>query len=145
MVPSRVQTSHNMPRSYLQPFWHCRPLPVNALVSMSAYAETTAVCYINNMGGTHSQKLVEIASQMWEWSLKKETLLSAHLPGRLNYEADQESRRKTNSSKWMLDPAIFPEGDAGSWTMSGGPLCIQALSTAEDLHELETRSRGGGN
>ena len=69
---------------------------------------TTAVYYINCMGGTHSSILLEIAKQVWEWSLGRNLFISAeHLPGRLNTIADQESRKKIDSSEWMLDPQVF--------------------------------------
>ena len=68
----------------------------------------TAVYYINRMGGTHSKKLMEITSQIWNWSLDRKIFLSAkHLPGIQNVDADQESRRKQDSSEWKLDPSTF--------------------------------------
>ena len=70
----------------------------------------TAVYYINRMGGTHSKKLMEITSQIWNWSLDRKIFLSAeHLPGIQNVDADQESRRKQDSSEWKLDPLIFQQ------------------------------------
>ena len=68
----------------------------------------TAVYYINRMGGTHSKKLMEITSQIWNWSLDRKIALSAeHLPGVQNVVADRESRRKRDCSEWKLDPTIF--------------------------------------
>ena len=68
----------------------------------------TAVYYINRMGGTHSKKLMEVTSQIWDWSLDRKIILTAkHLPGVQNVDADQESRSELDSSEWKLDPAIF--------------------------------------
>ena len=68
----------------------------------------TTVNYINRMGGTHSKQLMQITSQMWNWSLDRIIVLSAeHLPGVQNVDADRESRRKWDSSEWKLDPMIF--------------------------------------
>ena len=64
----------------------------------------TAVHYINRMGGTHSKKLMEITSQIWNWSLRRRIFLSAeHLPGVQNVDADLDS------SEWKLDPSIFQQ------------------------------------
>ena len=64
--------------------------------------------YINRMGGTHSRKLMELTSQMWELSLEREIFLSAeYLPGKLNIIADRESRMMGDSSEWKLDPVVF--------------------------------------
>ena len=70
-----------------------------------SFDNTTAVYYIN---GTHSRKLMELTSQMWEWSLERKIfLLAEHLPGKLNIIADRESRMMGDSSEGNLDPAVF--------------------------------------
>ena len=69
--------------------------------------DTTAVYYVNQMGGTHSRKLMEITAQMWNWSLERDiTLSTEHIPGKQNVAADQESRMRRDSSEWKLDPTI---------------------------------------
>ena len=69
---------------------------------------TTAVFYVNNMGGTHSQVLVDLTSQIWDWAMDRDmTLTAEYLPGRLNVRADHESRLRGDSSEWKLDPRIF--------------------------------------
>ena len=68
----------------------------------------TAVFYINHMGGTRSQSLMKMTTQLWNWCLQKGIALSAeHLPGRLNVGADQELRAKGDSSDWKLNPTVF--------------------------------------
>ena len=45
----------------------------------------TAVAYINNIGGSHSQELDCIAQELWEWSIHREIGLSTvHIPGMSN-------------------------------------------------------------
>ena len=68
---------------------------------------TTAVSYINNMGGT--KKLCnDITREIWEWCFQKEIWLSArHLPGHQNTTADAESRRQHDNTEWQLNPNIF--------------------------------------
>ena len=54
---------------------------------------STAVAYVNKMGGTHSLSLSLQAGHLWKWCLQQEILLSAeHLPGVANTIADQEIR-----------------------------------------------------
>ena len=55
---------------------------------------TTAVAYINSMGGVKSEKCNDMALQIWSWCLTKGVWLSArHIPGAQNTEADQVSRQ----------------------------------------------------
>ena len=69
---------------------------------------TTAVAYINNLGGTISKDLLELAKNLWMWCLKKNIHITAqHLPGILNEVADTESRVMIDRSDWKLNPAIF--------------------------------------
>ena len=54
---------------------------------------TTAVTYINNMGGSHSLTCNAKAREIWLWCTGKHIWLSAvHLPGHLNTTADLASR-----------------------------------------------------
>jgi hypothetical protein len=71
---------------------------------------TTAVAYINNMGGTVSAQVTLIARDLWMWCLERDILLSAqHLPGVENTTADRESRKMRDRSDWMIDPSIFSQ------------------------------------
>ena len=50
----------------------------------------TAVTYINNMGGTHSRLLSQLAKNLWDWCLSHNVLLSAqYIPGIQNIQADR--------------------------------------------------------
>ena len=50
---------------------------------------TTAVSYINNMGGIRSEPLNILAKKLWHWCMSREIWLSAqYIPGDLNAEAD---------------------------------------------------------
>ena len=54
---------------------------------------TTALAYINNMGGSKSKELNQLAVQIWEWCISRNIWLTAvHIPGRLNTGADEKSR-----------------------------------------------------
>ena len=58
---------------------------------------TTAVHCINNMGSCRSVDCIK--KRLW--------LFSAHIPGRLNEEADEESRKTELRIEWQLNRTIF--------------------------------------
>jgi hypothetical protein len=69
---------------------------------------TTAITYLNNMGGTHSLLCNLLAKQIWAWAIKSNIWLSAtHIPGRDNSEADKASREFNDRTEWMLNKDSF--------------------------------------
>ena len=69
---------------------------------------TTAVAYVNHLGGTRSTALAEKARQLWMWCLDRRITISAeYLPGENNVTADFQSRVLTSSAEWKLNPAKF--------------------------------------
>ena len=57
------------------------------------FDNTTAVCYINNMGSSKSPECNSVARQIWDYCVECDIWISAsHLPGCDNTEADRESR-----------------------------------------------------
>ena len=69
---------------------------------------TTAVAYVNNLGGTVSAQATKLARELWMWCLERQIHLTAqHLPGKDNVRADTESRQMKDRSDWMLNPSIF--------------------------------------
>ena len=69
---------------------------------------TTAVAYINAMGGIKSADCNNMAWQIWLWCIEREIWLSAcHIPGSMNMEADSESRVFSTSTEWSLHPEVF--------------------------------------
>ena len=68
----------------------------------------TAITYILKMGDTRSTVLLQIAQELWEFSLSNKIILTAeYLPGVLNQQADWESRHFHDSSDWKLNPGVF--------------------------------------
>ena len=68
----------------------------------------TTIAFLNRMGGTHSQELLDLAVSIWNWCLQRGIVIHAeHLPGRKNIRADWESRHVKNSSDWMLRRDLF--------------------------------------
>ena len=69
---------------------------------------TTAVAYINHMGGSKSLLCNNITKELWQWAESKNNWLSAaHIPGVQNIIADHESRHFNDSSEWSLSPDTF--------------------------------------
>ena len=69
---------------------------------------TSAVAYINNMGGMVSVKMDRLARQLWDWCIARNIFISAtHLSGSLNYQADFSSRNFSDSTEWMLKKELF--------------------------------------
>lgn len=69
---------------------------------------TTAISYINEMGGSKARLCNTLARRIWLWCKERSIWLSAvHIPGILNTEADAESRVFPDETEWKLDPNIF--------------------------------------
>ena len=69
---------------------------------------STAVAYINNLGGTISPALTALARTLWLWALERDIAITAqHIPGVSNTVADCESRMERDRSDWMLAPQVF--------------------------------------
>ena len=69
---------------------------------------STAVTYINNMGGTKSLGLNDLTIQMWEWSTERSIWISAvHIAGISNHDADKQSRQFHDQHEYMLNVSSF--------------------------------------
>ena len=69
---------------------------------------STAVAYINAMGGTHSVKCNTTTRKIWQWCIRRGIWLTCRfLPGKSNTKADRLSRRFNTNTEWMWDPSIF--------------------------------------
>ena len=68
----------------------------------------TAVTYLNNMGGVRSQDCNLMATKIWRWCIHRNIWLTAsYLPGKLNTEADQKSRKFNDRTEWTLNKQAF--------------------------------------
>ena len=69
---------------------------------------STAVTYINKMGGTHSLQCNAITRKIWSICIEYSIMLSAsHIPGKFNIEADFASRNFNDDIEISLESAIF--------------------------------------
>ena len=66
---------------------------------------TTAVSSINLMGTSHSDACHALTKEIWEWCIPRGIWISAaHIPGKENTVADNESRKTSGPAEWKLDP-----------------------------------------
>jgi ribonuclease HI len=69
---------------------------------------STAVAYLNNMGGTKSPSLNGLSRTLWEWCISRSLQVTAqHVPGTANVIADQLSRTIDNHLEWSLNDEIY--------------------------------------
>ena len=71
---------------------------------------TTAVAYINHMGGSHAEQCNTFAQDIWEFCRQRNLwITAAHLPGHLNVSADAKSRVFDDKTEWKLNTNVFQE------------------------------------
>jgi len=67
-----------------------------------------AITYLLKMGSTKNQEMTIISKEIWNYLMSREiTITAEYLPGKLNIEADRESRQVNDSSKWKLCITVF--------------------------------------
>lgn len=69
---------------------------------------TTAICYINRMGGIQFPHLNDLARSIWQWCEKRNIwLVASYINSLDNIEADQESRKLNIDIEWELSTWAF--------------------------------------
>ena len=69
---------------------------------------TTAIAYVNNMGGIRSPECDKIAKSIWNWCITRSIwITAAFIPGLENIEADTASRKFNEATEWMLSTNVF--------------------------------------
>ena len=75
-----------------------------------ALDNSTAVAFINNMGGVLSPLLDSLSKSIWEWCKLRDIFISAqHIPGKVNNQADTLSREISSNLEWSLNGELFQE------------------------------------
>ena len=70
---------------------------------------TTAVTYVNKMGGITSIKCNKLSKEIWELCIENNTWLSCqHIPGKEN-AADAPSRKVNEDIEWQISENVFQE------------------------------------
>lgn len=69
---------------------------------------TTALCYINRMGGIQFPHLNVLSRQIWQWCEERNiTIFGSYINSKDNKEADFESRRRNPDTEWGLSEKAF--------------------------------------
>ncbi|XP_068742111.1 uncharacterized protein [Montipora capricornis] len=69
---------------------------------------STAVAYIDKMGGIKSPSLNSLLRTLWKWCIERNIIISAqHIPGKENLVADSLSREFSSNLEWSVDNDIF--------------------------------------
>ncbi len=69
---------------------------------------TTAIAYLNRLGGCRSELLHEISNRIWKWCEERKIFLTAsYISSCNNVIADNESRKEIDSEEWMLGTGYF--------------------------------------
>lgn len=64
---------------------------------------TTAIAYVNKMGGTRFQHLNNLARELWQWCEQRRLwVYASYISSKENSIAEQESRRSTSEIEWKL-------------------------------------------
>lgn len=71
---------------------------------------TTAIAYINRMGGVKYPHLHKLAKEIWQWCEKRRLwIVASYIKSSDNTEADRESRRLTAETEFELAQYAFEE------------------------------------
>lgn len=71
---------------------------------------TTAISYVNRMGGVQFPKYNEIARAIWQYCESRNiTLFASYIKSKDNVQADTESRKLDYHSEWELGSEFFKE------------------------------------
>ena len=71
---------------------------------------TTAISYINKMGGVRSDRLRFLAREIWQWAEERRIILFAsYIASEENVIADRLSRMEENDKEWELNHECFNE------------------------------------
>lgn len=69
---------------------------------------TTAISYINRMGGVQYPHLNEITKEIWQWCEKRHNwIFASYINSKENKDADMESRVLSPETEWELAPFAF--------------------------------------
>ena len=115
-IPPQVANLGSMKPSCTLMSWNLRQFSLRSDHCVTIYLthikilcdNTTAVHCTNNMWNCNSVDCDKITKSIWDWAIKSRLWLSsAHIPGRLDREADEESRKTELRIKWKLNRTLF--------------------------------------
>lgn len=69
---------------------------------------TTAIAYVNRMGGVQYAGLSKTAREIWQWcEARKIWIFASYIASKENVDADRESRVKNIDTEWELSDSAF--------------------------------------
>lgn len=69
---------------------------------------STAVSYINRMGGIQLKQFNKLTSEIWKWSENRKLwLFASYIPSKENSEADKLSRITNIDTEWELSQNVY--------------------------------------
>lgn len=87
---------------------HCFSHDDNSIRILFRVDNTTAIAYINRMGGCHQPELHCIARRIWQFcESRKLYIFASYITSKENYIADFQSRAEIDDSDWKLNPLLF--------------------------------------
>ena len=99
---------------------------------------STAVAYINNLGGMVSPALTSLAKSLWLWAPGERYsdnspahTRSVQHSSRLRIEVGERSLRLE------IDSGSVPENQSSSWPTGSGPVCLSTHSPITSVLQLE--------
>ena len=69
---------------------------------------TSAISYLNHMGGIGSVEMDQLAFEIWQWCIHRNIFVQASfIPGISNVYSDYASRNLSDSTEWEIKKEIF--------------------------------------
>lgn len=101
---------------------------------------TTAISYVNRMGGVQYEHLNSVAKDIWDWCEERQIFIFAsYIKSSLNVEADSESRKVNLDTEWELNANsyqhiknIFGEPDVDLFASRVNSKCSRYISWKRD-------------
>ena len=99
------------------------PRTVSVLLQLD---NSTAVAYINNLGGTVSPTLTALAKSVWLWALERDIMDCGSTHSRC-IQHDRGQRVQTGGGSIRLDATsqCLPEDQPSIGSTRSGPVCLQ--------------------
>ena len=98
--------------------------------------DKVALSYLLKMEGTKNEHVIRLSKEIWYYLLNHKMAITAEiLPSVLNTVADRESRKKTDSSEWLLHPKVFQEF---SWLLGSPTIDLFASRLCQKLEQMSS-------
>ncbi|XP_059615632.1 uncharacterized protein LOC132261098 [Phlebotomus argentipes] len=104
---------------------------------------TTAISYINRMGGVQREDLSFLAKKIWRWCEKRNIyIFASYITSEENVEADLESRKLEANTEFELSEAGFRK--IRVWENSHSLACRKSLGFSSEKGELRAEGKSEG-